>query len=136
MMNKSIQLMHKLYKRGIPLLPRVIQIINRIVFACDIPRTVSIGKNTIFSHSGLGVVIHSNAIIGNNCKIYQNVTIGGRGDRGTPKIGNNVFIGAGSTVLGGVKIGDNAKIGAMTLVLDDVAENQTVVGVPAKVVKK
>lgn len=136
LMNKSIILMNKLYQKNIPLLPRLMQQLNRFIFACDIPRSVKIGEGTIFAHSGLGCVIHSNAKIGKNCKIQQNVTIGGRGQYGTPVIGNNVFIGAGATIIGGIKIGDNATIGAMTLVLKDVDENETVVGIPARGVKK
>nr|WP_263314154.1 serine O-acetyltransferase [Mammaliicoccus sp. Marseille-Q6498] len=135
LMNRSIRLMHFSYKRNIPILPRLLQQINRLVFACDIPRSVEIGKGTIFAHSGLGCVIHSKAKIGKNCKIQQNITIGGRGTAGTPVIGDNVFIGAGATILGDVKIENNVKIGAMSLVLDDVAENTTVVGIPAKGVK-
>lgn len=136
LMNKSIMLMTKLYQKNIPILPRLIQQFNRFIFACDIPKSVKIGKGTIFPHSGLGCVIHSNATIGENCKIQQNVTIGGRGQHGTPTIGNNVFIGAVFTIIGGIKIGDNATIGAMTLVLKDVDENETVVGIPARGVKK
>lgn len=136
LMNKSIILMTRLYQKNIPILPRLMQQSNRFIFACDIPRSVRIGKGTVFAHSGLGCVIHSNAKIGENCKIQQNVTIGGRGKHGTPIIGNNVFIGAGSTIIGGIKIGDNATIGAMTLVLKDVDENETVVGIPARGVKK
>lgn len=136
LMNKSVRLMHKLYAKKIPFLPRAIQQINRLVFACDIPRSVIIGENTVFAHSGLGCVIHSKAIIGKNCKIQQNITIGGRGTQGTPIIGDNVFIGAGATIMGDVKVGDNAKIGAMSLVIDSVAPNTTVVGIPAKGVNK
>ncbi|PTF09997.1 serine acetyltransferase [Staphylococcus equorum] len=134
-MNKSVTIMTKLYAKNIPVIPRLMQQVNRLVFACDIPRSVKIGKNTIFAHSGLGCVIHSSAIIGENCKIQQNVTIGGRGKHGTPIIGDNVFIGAGSTIIGNVKIEDNVTIGAMTLVLKDVDEGTTVVGIPAKGVK-
>ena len=115
-MNKSIGMMVSLNKKGIPVLPKLINYFNRIVFSCDIPSTVIIEEGTTFAHSGLGVVIHSNAKIGKNCKIYQGVTIGGRGKSGTPIIGNNVFIGANATILGGVFIGDNAKIGANTLI--------------------
>lgn len=136
LMNKSIGLMTKLYSKNVPVIPRLMQQFNRFIFACDVPRSVKIGEGTIFTHSGLGCVIHSSAVIGKNCKIQQNVTIGGRGTRGTPVIGNNVFIGAGSTIIGNVKIGDNATIGAMTLVLNDVENAQTVVGIPAKGVKK
>jgi len=133
-MNKSIRTMFFLHKKNIPFLPKIINYANRIIFSCDIPCTVSIKKGTIFVHSGLGVVIHGNAKIGENCKIYQGVTIGGRGKSGTPKIGNNVFIGANATILGGVNIGDNAIIGANSLVLKDVQSGTTVVGNPANTI--
>ena len=76
--------------------------------------------------------------IGDNCTIYQGVTLGGTGkDKGKrhPTIGNNVMIGAGAKIIGGVKIGNNAKIGANAVVLYDVPENATAVGVPARVVR-
>lgn len=69
LMNKSIFLMTKLQKRNIPVIPRFMQQMNRLIFATDIPRTVKIGKGTKFAHSGLGCVIHERAIIGENCKI-------------------------------------------------------------------
>ena len=65
----------------------------------------------------------------------QNVSIAGRNNRGTPVIGNNVFIGAGACVLGGIKIGNNVSIGANAVVLDDIPDNSVVVGIPGKVVK-
>lgn len=135
LMNKSIRLMMKLQKSGVPLLPKILNYFNRIIFSCDIPSNVQIGNGTIFAHSGLSVVIHPKAIIGKNCRIYQSVTIGGRENRGTPKIGNNVFIGAHSTIIGGVTIGDNVIIGANSLVLKDVPENAIVGGNPAKLLK-
>ena len=133
LMNKSVLLMTKLHRKNIPFIPRIMQQLNRLIFATDIPRSVKIGKGTRFAHSGLGCVIHERAVIGENCKILQNVTIGGRGKHGTPVIGNNVLIGAGATILGGVKIGNNVKIGAQALVIEDVAENQTVVANKGKV---
>lgn len=136
LMNRSIRLMLSLHSKNIPFVPKLINYFNRIVFSCDIPYTVKIGKGTIFAHSGLGVVIHGNATIGQDCRIYQGVTIGGRGKSGTPIIGNNVFIGANSTIIGGIVIGDNAIIGANSLVIKDVEKNTTVVGNPAKKIDK
>lgn len=135
LMNKSIRFMLFLHKRKIPLVPKLINNINRIIFSCDIPYTVRIEKDTIFAHSGLGVVIHGNAQIGRNCKIYQGVTIGGRGKRGTPIIGDNVFIGANSTIIGDVIVEDNAIIGANSLVIHNVEEGSTVGGNPARKIK-
>ena len=127
LMNKSVFLMTKLYNKNIPVIPRAMQQMNRLIFFFFFPRSVKIGDGSRFAHSGLGCVIHERTIIGKNCKILQNVTMGGRGKHGTPVIGDNVLIGAGATILGGVKIGDNAKIGAQALVMEDVGENQTIV---------
>ncbi|WP_311802857.1 serine O-acetyltransferase [Enterococcus dongliensis] len=95
------------------------------------------GKNTVFSHKGLGVVIGHDTIIGDNCKILHNVTIGGRaGIRANPIIGDNVLIGAGAILLGDIIIGNNVKIGAGSVVVKDIPNNQVVVGNPAKPIKK
>ena len=136
LMNKSIFLMTKLQKHNIPVIPRLMQQMNRLIFATDVPRTVKIGKGTKFAHSGLGCVIHERAIIGDNCKILQNVTIGGRSKHGTPVIGNNVLIGAGATILGGITIGNNVKIGAQALVMEDVQDNQTIVAQTGTILNK
>ena len=132
LMNKSIHLTTKLYQKKVPLLPKLMQRFNRLVFSTDIPKSVKIGKGTKFAHSGLGCVIHEKAVIGKNCKLLQNVTVGGRGKHGTPVIGDNVLIGANATIAGGIKVGNNATIGAMSLVIEDVPEGATVVGIPAK----
>lgn len=134
-MNRSVRLMIFLNNKRIPVIPKLINYVNRILFSCDIPCSVTIKKNTIFAHSGLGVVLHERVVIGENCRIYQGVTIGGRGTKGTPIIGNNVFIGANSTIIGNVKVGDNSTIGANSLVLYDVNPNSTVGGNPAKELK-
>lgn len=119
-MNKSVWLIYFLYSRKIPFYPRLLQQINRIIFA----------------HSGFGYVVHSNGVIGDNCQLPQNITIGDRGIKGIPIIGNNVFKGTGATILGQVIMGDNAKIVAMSLVQDNVSPHITVVGIPAKGVNK
>ncbi len=96
-----------------------------------------IGKGLFIDH-GTGVVIGETAVIGDNVTILHGVTLGGRGmqkGKRHPTVGNNVFIGSGAKVLGNIKIGDNAKIGANAVILKDVPENATVVGVPGKIVK-
>lgn len=122
--------------KKIPLLPSMFQKSIRVLFSCEIPSTVKMGKGTKFVHNGLGVVVHGNAIIGENCRVYQNVTIGGRHDRGCPIIGDDVFIGAGACVLGGITIGDGAMIGSNAVVISDVPPKAVVGGVPAKILKK
>lgn len=109
----------KMYKWHLTPLAVLIRATMRIVFACDIPYKAQIGKGTQFPHDALGVVIYPYAVIGDNCHINQNVTVGGRAGRGRlPHIGNNVLLGANSVVLG--DIGDNAIVGAGAVVLHDV----------------
>ena len=97
-----------------------------------------IGRGLFIDH-GSGVVIGETTEIGDNCTIYQNVTLGGTGkDTGKrhPTIGNNVMVGAGARVLGPFKVGDNSKIAANAVVLSEVPPNSTAVGVPARIVKR
>ena len=97
-----------------------------------------IGKGLFIDH-GSGVVIGETAEIGDNCTLYQGVTLGGTGkDVGKrhPTLGNNVMIGAGAKVLGPFRIGDNSKIAANAVVLSEVPPDSTAVGIPAKVVKR
>ena len=110
--------------------------IIRILFACDIPLgSDKIGNNLFLAHNGLGIVISSEVKIGDNCKIYQNVTLGA-GKDGYPEIGNNVTIYSNSVVIGKIKIGDNAVIGACSFVNKDVEANTVVAGNPAKVIRR
>ena len=104
----------------------------------EIHPAVKIGKRFFIDH-GTGVVIGETAVIGDDVKIYQGVTLGGTGkDTGKrhPTIGNNVMIGAGAKVLGPLVIGDNSRIAAGAVVLSDIPSNSTAVGVPAKVVRR
>lgn len=125
-----------LYLKKIPVLPRVFSRLTRLVYSCEIPYTADIHPTVKFVHSGLGVVIGHDTVIGKNTKILQNVTIGGRsGVRANPKIGKNVLIGANASILGNVNIGDNVKIGAGAVVINNIPENSVAVGVPAKILK-
>lgn len=96
-----------------------------------------IGNNFFIDH-GTGIVIGETTIIKDNVTIYHGVTLGGRGlDKGKrhPTIGNNVIIGCGAKILGNINIGNNVKIGANSVVLKDVIDNATIVGIPGKIVK-
>lgn len=132
---RIFRLMEYLHIKKIPFLPGLIMRYIRIVYSCDLPVSLRLGKGVILKHNGLGVVIHPRAIIGENTQIYQNVSIAGRNNRGTPTIGKNVFIGCGACVLGGVTIGNNVSIGANAVVITDIPDNAVVVGIPGKVVK-
>ncbi|MFF2446504.1 serine O-acetyltransferase [Neobacillus sp. NPDC058068] len=112
-------------------------IIVRILGNAEIPAGTKIGSNLGLPHSGKGVIISPDAVIGNNVTIYHQVTIGViNGSPFSPQIGDNVFIGTGAKILGPVKIGENAMIGANAVVIKDVPPNCTAVGVPAKIVNK
>ncbi len=134
---------HQCYLKRIPLLPQIIGRYMRYVYGCDIPYTAEIHPSVMFAHKGLGVVMGHNAVIGENVKILNNVTIGGRGGRkaedgrSNPKIGNNVLIGAGACLLGPIEIAAGVSIGANAVVLESVLqEGVTVVGIPAEIVGK
>ena len=97
-----------------------------------------IGKNFFIDH-GSGVVIGETTEIGDNCTVYQGVTLGGTGKENGkrhPTLGNNVMVGAGARVLGPFKVGDNSKIAANAVVLSEVPPNCTAVGVPARIVRR
>lgn len=94
-----------------------------------------LGGGLVLLHNGLGCVIHPNSILGNNIRIHQNVTIGGRKGNKLPIIGDNVMIGVGAVIIGDVRIGNNVKIGANAVVITDLPDNSIAVGVPAKIIK-
>ncbi len=104
----------------------------------EIHPAAQIGRGVFIDH-GMGVVIGETAVVGDNCTIYQGVTLGGTGkDKGKrhPTIGNNVTIGCGAKVLGPFSVGDNSKIAANAVVLNEIPPNSTCVGVPAHIVKR
>jgi serine O-acetyltransferase len=131
------RLAHWLYRRRIPLLPRVISQISRFFTGVEIHPGASIGRRFFIDH-GMGVVIGETTEIGDDVLLYQNVTLGGTGkEKGKrhPTIGNHVVIGTGAKVLGSITVGSNVKIGAGSVVVKPVPDNSTVVGVPGRVVR-
>lgn len=129
---------HKLYIKKKYFSARLISQLARYLTGIEIHPGATIGKGLFIDH-GMGVVIGETAEIGDNCTIYQGVTLGGTGkDTGKrhPTLGNNVMVGAGAKVLGPFKIGDNSKIAAGAVVLNEIPADSTAVGMPAKVVKR
>ena len=125
-----------LWRHKVPFLPRIIYLLQYLLFNCSVPASCTIGKGTKFGYYGMAVVVHSRAVIGRNCVIGTCVTIGGRSKHvDVPVIGDNVYIGTGAKILGPVKIGNNVVIGAGAVVISDIPDNCVVVGMPAKVVK-
>ncbi len=129
---------HRLWCRGLVLPARMISHLGRFLTGIEIHPAARIGRRLIIDH-GMGVVIGETAEIGDDVYLYHQVTLGGtssaRGKR-HPTIGNNVIIGAGAKVLGGITVGENARIGANAVVVQAVAANTTVVGIPARPVER
>ena len=129
---------HIFYKLKLFLIARMINYTGRMLTGVDIHPGATIGKRLFIDHAQ-GVVIGETAIIGDDVVMFHGTTLGGTGkDKGKrhPTIGNNVVIGCGAKVLGNITIGDNAKVGANAVVIKDVPNNATAVGIPAKVLIK
>ncbi len=132
------RLIHPLYKIHIPILPRFLSQINRFFTGVEIHPGAEIGPGFFIDH-GIGVVIGETTKIGKNCIIFHNVTLGGTGKhvgKRHPTIGDNVYIGTASILLGPIKVGNNVKIGANSfIIMHDVPDNATVIGCPGRIVK-
>ena len=130
---------HFFYKIRLFFIARLISQLTRFFTGIEIHPGATIGKRLMIDH-GMGIVIGETAVIGDDCVIYHQVTLGGTGKeklKRHPTIGNNVLIGAGAKLLGPINIGDNVKIGAGSVVLKSVEKNSTVVGVPEdRVIKR
>lgn len=134
----SHRIAHFLYKKRIFFIARLISQISKFFTGIEIHPGATIGKGFFIDH-GNGVVIGETAEIGDNVMIYHQVTLGGTGnEKGVkrhPTVGDNCIIGTGAKLLGNITIGKNSKIGANSVVLINVPENATVVGIPGKVKK-
>ena len=131
------RLAHWLYCHHWKFLARVVSQWSRFWTGIEIHPGAKIGRRLVIDH-GMGIVIGETAEIGDDCLIYHGVTLGGTGkDHGKrhPTIGNNVLISCGAKVLGPFKVGDNARIAANAVVLSEVPESATAVGIPAQVVR-
>ena len=134
----AYRLAHRIYKWHIPLIPRMISYLTRIITGIEIHPAAKIGRRFFIDH-GEGVVIGETTEIGDDVLIYQQVTLGGTGKehgKRHPTIGNNVIIGAGAKILGSITIGDFVRVGAGSVVIEDVPEHSTVVGVPGRIVNQ
>ena len=138
------QISNFFYKAGFDLIARIISQTIRFFTGIEIHPGAKIGKNLFIDH-GMGVVVGETSEIGDNVTIYHNVTLGGsspsidserqRHEKRHPTIGNDVVIGSGAQIIGPIKVGNNARIAANAVVVKDVPENATMVGIPARAVK-
>ncbi len=127
---------HRLWRSGLPLLPRLLSQITRALTGIEIHPGAKIGHGVFIDH-GMGVVIGETTEIGNRCLLYQGVTLGGTGKehgKRHPTLAENVVVGAGAKVLGAIHVGANTRIGAGSVVVRDVEADSTVVGIPGRVV--
>jgi len=128
---------HTLERLKIPVLPRFIMTVARWMTGIEIHPSATIGRGLFIDH-GSGVVVGETSIIGDNVTLFQGVTLGGTGKehgKRHPTIGDNVVVGTGAKVLGNISVGKDSVIGANAVVIRDVPEHSTVVGVPGRVAK-
>ena len=128
---------HWLWVHHLHFLARMISQVAKWLTGVEIHPAATIGRRLVIDH-GTGIVIGATTQIGDDCLIYQGVTLGGTGivqGKRHPTLGNNVMVGCGAKVLGAIKIGDNARVAANSVVLREVPANSTVVGVPGRVVR-
>lgn len=123
------------YVHKMKILAKIVYHLIQILFGCTIPYSTILEKGVNIAHFH-GIVIHQKTKIGKGSIIYQNVCVGGRNGKGGAIIGENCILGTGCCILGEIKIGNNVKIGANAVVLEDIPDNCTVVGIPAKIVKE
>ena len=138
------QIANFFYKAGFDLIARIISQTIRFFTGIEIHPGAKVGKNLFIDH-GMGVVIGETSEIGDNVTIYHAVTLGGsspsidserqRHEKRHPTIGNDVVIGSGAQIIGPIKVGNNARIAANAVVVKDVPDNATMVGIPAKAIK-
>lgn len=127
---------HKLWIWKVPVLPRLLSTFARFLTGIDIHPGATIGKRFFIDH-GMGVVIGETTEIGDDCLLYQGVTLGGtssKAEKRHPTLGRGVVVGAGAKVLGAITLGNHVKVGAGSVVVNDVPEHSTVVGVPGRIV--
>ena len=129
---------HWFYKHHMFFIARLISQIARFFTLIEIHPGAVLGHGILIDH-GCGIVIGETTVVGDNCTIYQGVTLGGVGTKKGkrhPTIGNNVLIGTGAKVLGPFKVGDNSRIAANSVVLSEIPPDSTAVGIPARVVRR
>ncbi len=130
------RLAHTLYNLRVPVLPRLISHVSRFLTGIEIHPGAKIGEGLFIDH-GMGIVIGETAEIGDNCHLFQGVTLGGtstKREKRHPTLGDNTVVGAGAQLIGAIYVGENARIGSGSVVVTNVPANATVVGVPGHVV--
>lgn len=129
---------HWLWKRKLRFMARIVSEIGRLINGVEIHPGAQIGRRFFIDH-GAGVVIGETTIIGDDCTLFQGVTLGGTGkEKGKrhPTLGNNVVVGAGAKILGNIEIGDGVRVGAGSVIVKSIPPDCTVVGIPGRIVRR
>ena len=124
-----------LYRHKCIFFAKIVYHLIQLLLGCTIPYSTKLEEGVNIAHFH-GIVIHHESRVGEGTIIYQNVCLGGKKKEKGPTIGKNCVLGAGCCILGNIKIGNNVKIGANAVVLENIPDNCTVVGVPGKIVKR
>jgi serine O-acetyltransferase len=128
---------HWLFRHRVPLLPKLLTLFNRVVFAVQLPAGTRLGRGVQLNYSGLGTVLHARVVVGDRVEIGPGVVIGGRSKiHEVPVIEDDVLIGVGAKILGPVRVGRGAVVGANAVVLHDVPAGAVVGGIPARVLRR
>lgn len=141
-MNIFWRISHALYSRGgTRYLARLFELLSYLIGSNAISAKASIGEGTKFYHRGVGCIVHFNTVIGKECTIFANVTLGSKWSDGlckgeAPTVGDRVMIGTGSVIVGNITIGDDSIIGANAVVTKNVPENSIALGVPATIASR
>lgn len=134
----AYRLSHALHRHGFAFLARALSQLARFFTGVEIHPAAKIGRRFFIDH-GMGVIIGETAEIGDDCLLYQDVTLGGTGNekgKRHPTLGSHVVVGSGAKVLGNIRIGDHVRVGANSVVLNNVPSHSTVVGIPGRVVRR
>lgn len=128
-----------IFKQILWFIYRITDFFVRVFLHCEVPATSKIGKGLRLDHNGNGIVIHQKAVIGDNARIFHQVTLGinsfaPKENYGPPTVGDNVYIGAGAKLIGKITVGDNVRIGANSVVNKDVPSDSNAVGIPARLI--
>ncbi len=132
------RLAHRLHGLGLVFVARALSQLGRLLTGVEIHPGAKIGRRFFIDH-GMGIIIGETAVIGDDCLLFQGVTLGGTGNQSGkrhPTLGDRVVVGAGAKVLGGIDIGSDTRVGANSVVLHNVASHSTVVGIPGRVVRR
>lgn len=129
-------LAHRAAALRVPLVPRALDLLIRLIFSAALPAEARVARSVVFEHSGLGVVINSQSVIEDRCRIGVHVVLGGRSPMlGAPHLEAGVVVHSGAKLIGPIRVGQGSVVAANAVVIEDVPPFSLVAGVPARIKK-